>query len=228
MNDCLNAEMRDSLPDLIHGNLEPAKRAQVEAHIASCGECAAELELVRTVVASMSVAPPMDVQRIVAALPVTAKQGLLLHRGNGETAVAPAPMAKRSRGVWSRPMLRVAAAAVVVAAGGLSLLVGRDVLNPENQVGRNSRPVAATSAPVTVPPSKPTATPSVARAAESSSTAVVTSGAGSGLLISEMQQLSDEHLVALLSEMESIDPLPAAEPETLVPAVADSDSGVTE
>lgn len=227
MNDCLNAEMRDSLPDLIHGNLEPAKRAQVEAHIASCGECAAELELVRTVVASMSVAPPMDVQRIVAALPVAAKQGLLLHRGNGETA-PPAPTAKRSQGVWSRPMLRVAAAVVVVAAGGLSLLVGRDVLNPENQVGRNSRPVAATSAPVTVPPSEPTATPSVARAAESSSTAVVTSGAGSGLLISEMQQLSDEHLVALLSEMESIDPLPAAEPETLVPAVADSDSGVTE
>jgi hypothetical protein len=48
------------------------------------------------------------------------------------------------------------------------------------------------------------------------------------LLISEVQQLSDEHLVALMSEMESIDPLPAAEPEAIVPAVADSDSGAGE
>jgi hypothetical protein len=228
MNDCLNAEMRESLPDLIHGNLEPAKLAQVEAHVASCDACSAELELLRTVVASMPTAPAMDVQRIVAALPVAAKQGLLLHRGNGDAVAASAPTLKRSQAVWSRPMLRVAAAVMIVAAGGLSLLVGRDVLNPQAQVGRNSGRVAVTSTPVAAPTSEPTTTASVTRAAESSSPAVSAGAVGSGLLMSEVQQLSDEHLVALLSEMESIDPLPSAEPETLVPVVADSDSGATE
>ncbi len=227
MTDCLNAGMRESLPDLIHGNLEPAKLAQVEAHVASCDACAAELELLRTVVDSMPAAPAMDFQRIVAALPVAAKQGLLLHRGNGNAMATPAPTAKRSQRIWSRPMLRVAAAVVIVAAGGLSLLVGRDVLNPEAQAGRNTGSVAVTTTPPAAPVSEPTPTASVTRVAESSSPAVTAGAVGSGLLISEVQQLSDEHLVALLSEMESIDPLPAAEPEMLVPVVADSDSGAT-
>lgn len=226
MTDCLNAEMRESLPDVIHGNLEPAKLAQVEAHVLLCDACAAELELLRTVVASMPAAPAMDVQRIVAALPVAAKQGLLLHRGNGDAVATPEPTAKRSQRILSRPMLRVAAAVVIVAAGGLSLLVGRDVLNPETQAGRNT--VAVTSTPSTASVPESAITPSVTRVAESSSPATTAGAAGAGLLISEVQQLSDEHLVALLSEMESIDPLPAAEPETLVPVVADSDSGATQ
>src|SRR5215208_6910575 len=105
MNDCLNAEMRDVLPDLIHDNLEPAKLAEIEAHIASCDACAAELELLRTVVASTPLPPAMNVQRIVAALPVAAKKGLLLHRGNGDAVASPVPPAKRPQGIWSRPML---------------------------------------------------------------------------------------------------------------------------
>jgi anti-sigma factor RsiW len=220
--------MRESLPDLIHGNLEPAKLAQVEAHVASCDACAAELELLRAVVASMPPVPAIDVQRIVAGLPVAAKQGLLLHRGTGDAVAAPVATAKRSQSVWSRPILRVAAAAVIVAAGGLSLLVGRDVLNPHRQVAQNTRPVAVTSTPVAAQVSEPAITPDVTPLAESSSRAATTSGGGVGLLISEVQQLSDEHLVALLSEMESIDPLPAAEPETLEPAIAESDSGGSE
>lgn len=228
MNDCLNAEMREALPDLIHGNLELAKRAQVEAHVASCESCAAELELLRAVVASMPSAPAMNVRRIVAALPVAAKQGLLLHRGNGDAAPSPVLSAKRSQGIWSRPMLRVAAAVMIVAAGGLSLLVGRDVLNPETQVGHKTFPLAAASTPVTDSPSEPVVTPSVTRVAESSSPAVTGERVGAGLLISEVQQLSDEHLIALLDEMDGIDPLPAAEPETLTPIVAESDSGTNE
>src|SRR5688572_13973165 len=109
MNDCLSAEMRDALPDVVHGRLEAAKLAEVEAHVASCDACAAELELLRAVVASMPVAPAIDVQRIVAALPVAAKQGLLLHRGNREPASESRPPVGRSQSVWSSPVLRVAA-----------------------------------------------------------------------------------------------------------------------
>ena len=228
MNDCLNAEMRESLPDLIHGNLEPAKLPQVEAHVASCDACTAELDLLRTVVASMPSAPAMNVGRIVAALPVAAKQGLLLHRGNGDAVAAPAATAKRSQGIWARPMLRVAAAVVIVVAGGLSLLVGRDVLNPETQVGRKPVPVAVTNTPVAASTSESTATTSITRVAESSSRPVTGGAAGPGLLISEVRQLSDEHLVALLDEMDTIDPLPAVEPETLAPVIAESDTGANE
>ena len=229
MNECLNAEMRDSLPDLIHGKLDPVRREEVESHLKSCDECAAELELLKNVVVSMPAAPAMNVQRIVAALPVAAKQGLLLHRGNGDAVAAPVTPVVPSRRMWSHPMLRVAAAVLIVAAGGLSLLVGRDVLNPETQVGQNGRAVAVTSSsPATTTVPETIATPAVTRPIESSSPAVAAGGSASGLLISEVQQLSDEHLVALLSEMETIDPLPAAEPETLMPAVADSDSGAIE
>lgn len=228
MNECLSAEMRDALPDVVHGRLDAAKLAEVEAHVAACDECAAELELLRAVVASMPVAPAMDVQRIVAALPVAAKQGLLLHRGNGEAVSASETPIRRPQSVWSSPLLRIAAAVVIVAAGGLSLLVGRDVLNPEAQVGGNNRRVAVTSRPAAPPASATTVVPSAPAVVESSPARAQTAGAGAGLLMSEVDELSDEHLVALLSEMESIVALPDIEPETIEPAVADSDSGASE
>lgn len=228
MNECLSAEMRDALPDVVHGRLDAGKLAEVEAHLASCDACAAELELLRAVVASMPVAPAMDVQRIVAALPVAAKQGLLLHRGNPEPASESRPPVGRSPSIWSSPVLRVAAAVVVVAAGGLSLVVGRDVLNPEVQVGANDRRVAVTSRPVAPPSAATTVAPSAPVVAESPPVSAPVRGAGAGLLMSEVDELSDEHLVALLSEMDSIDALPDTEPEAIAPPVAESDSGAGE
>jgi hypothetical protein len=224
MTDCLSTEMRDALPDLIHRNLGAARMSEVEAHVASCAECAAELELLRAVLASAPAAPPIDVKRIVTALPVAAKKGFLLHRGNGESLSAPSVSLERSGSAWSRPALRVAAAIAVVAAGGLSLLVGREVLNPEAQVGHGAGSVAATSAPVPDADSATGIAPAVTRVAESSPVDVPAVGASSGLLLSEVQQLSDEHLVALLSEMDSIDAVPAAEPEIIAPAFADADT----
>lgn len=224
MTDCLSPGMRDALPDLIHRRLGPVKLAELEVHIASCEQCATELELLRLVVASSPIVPPVDVRRIVAALPVAAKQGLLLHRGNGESASIPAASVAGLQGIWSRPALRIAAAVAVVAAGGLSLLVGRDVLNPESQVGRNTARVQVTGAPVTAPTSVAPVAGSVATAVAPSSPSVLTTGAASGLLISEVQQLSDEHLVALLSEMDTIDAVLAAEPETVSPTLSESDT----
>lgn len=228
MNDCLSAKMRDVLPDLVHGRLDAAKAAEVEAHVASCDACASELELLRAVVASMPIVPAMDVQRIVAALPVAAKKGLLLHRGNGEAPSEFRTPVAGSQSLWSNPLLRVAAAVIVVAAGGLSLLVGRDVLNPEAQVGGNDRRVAVASRPVAPPSSATTVAPSTPAAVESPSASVRAARARAGLLMSEVHELSDEHLVALLGEMDSIDALPDVEPETIGPEVADSGSGAGE
>lgn len=228
MTECLSAEIRDELPDLIHGRLSPARLTEIEAHIASCAQCAAELAVLRSVVSSTPMAPPIDVRRIVAALPVAVKHGLLLHRGNGEL---PSESTARvgSQSMFSRPALRIAAAVAVVAAGGLSLLVGREVLNPEFQLGRTTVRVDATRVPVTASPTEAPVLPSVTQRAVATSPSKPAIGVGSGLLTSEVQQLSDEHLVALLSEMDDLDAVPAAEPETIAPALAELDtSGASE
>ena len=49
MFDCANVEMRELLPELASGTLDAATRARVEQHVASCVECASELETLRLV-----------------------------------------------------------------------------------------------------------------------------------------------------------------------------------
>ncbi len=210
MNECVSAEMRDALPDLIHGSLETARAAEVEAHVASCAECAAELELLRVVVASAAKAPAMDVDRIAAALPTPPRLGLLLHQGGGQPVAAGST---KLHNVWSRPLLRVAATVAIVTAGGLSLMVGRDVLNPERQASPPSTRVATANQTAA-------AGPSVAP-----QQGIGRHVAATGLsLVGEVQDLSDEHLATLLSEMERMDAIPGAEPEAIAPAIGLSDS----
>jgi anti-sigma factor RsiW len=70
MTDCPNAEIRDLIPDLVHGTLAGAERQRVEQHIASCAECAAEAALIRrarTVLAPRT--PSIDAGRIAARIP---------------------------------------------------------------------------------------------------------------------------------------------------------------
>src|SRR4051812_5852797 len=68
MRDCTNGEMKDLLPDLLHDRLAAAVRAEVHAHLATCDDCRAELELLVRV-QNASVAPRIDVARIAAELP---------------------------------------------------------------------------------------------------------------------------------------------------------------
>jgi Putative zinc-finger len=203
MNECVSAEIRDALPDLIHGSLDAARAADVEAHVASCAECVAELDLLRVVVASATKAPAMDVGRIAAALPTPTRRGLLLHQGGRQPAGS-----RKLQTVWSRPLLRAAATVAIVTAGGLSLVVGRDVLNPERQVGRPATRVAAAA---------PSVAPQQAVARHLASAAGLS-------LVSEVQDLSDEHLATLLSEMDSMDAIPGVEPEPITPVIEVSDN----
>lgn len=96
MSDCPNAEIRDQLPDLLHGHLDAASRARVESHVRECAECRRELELLRELRAS---APEIavDVARIVSALPTAA--------------------ARRPR-LWTARVWQLAAAVVFLAVGG--------------------------------------------------------------------------------------------------------------
>ena len=78
MSECLSAEMRDVLPDLIHGQLDDGRAAEVRAHIVNCAACAAEVELLRAVMSAAPAAPEMNVDRIVRALPTPTRHGTWL------------------------------------------------------------------------------------------------------------------------------------------------------
>ena len=67
MNDCSNVTMRELLPDLLNERLAAVTRAQVQAHVESCADCRAELELLRRVRAAAPT-PQLDANRIVARI----------------------------------------------------------------------------------------------------------------------------------------------------------------
>jgi len=67
MRDC-QEDVKDLLPDYVTGRLTPSDAARVSAHIDACQSCAAELTVVRAAHAAFR-SPPVDVARIVAALP---------------------------------------------------------------------------------------------------------------------------------------------------------------
>jgi predicted anti-sigma-YlaC factor YlaD len=121
MNDCPNAEIRDQLPDLLHERLDPAARAVVEAHLAACPDCRAELALLRSL-RDAAFVPPVDVSRIVAALP--------------------APRAARGRtwgGGW-----RIAAAITIMVIGGSSLA---SIINHRASLGGGDSTASAAQGP---------------------------------------------------------------------------------
>jgi anti-sigma factor RsiW len=229
MTECLSAEMRDALPDYLNGMLDDARTAEVRAHVAACDECAAELALLRVVAASAPSAPPMDVVRIANAIPTPTKHGFMIHRGGDGVARAETPsvvpIRNRPRRIWSRPSVKIAAGLAIVTAGGLSLLVGRDVLRPESQVGQ-PKPVAIATAPASPSVSVPDA-PTKAPSAQEAQPRQVASSAPEGLsLTGDLQELSDEHIQTLLNEMDRMDGLPSAEPEAVEPLVGTPNSGV--
>lgn len=98
MTDCPNAEVRDLLPDLLHGRLEGDARARVEAHLRTCADCREELDLLRSL-RDAAPAPRVDVGRIVAALP-----------------------APRRRRVWNSHLWQAAAAVLFMAVGGTAVV----------------------------------------------------------------------------------------------------------
>jgi anti-sigma factor RsiW len=106
MSDCPNGDIRDLLPDLLHGRLGAAARAEVEAHLRACEDCRDELELLRSMRSALRRGPVVNVERIVAEIPA--------YR---------APIRQRpalSRGGW-----RIAAAITLLAVGGTSVVIAR-------------------------------------------------------------------------------------------------------
>lgn len=104
MNDCKEVEIREALPDLVHGALPAPRVALVQQHLDVCSDCAAELAIVRAVLASAA-APRVDATRIVASIPPYAR--------------------KSSRTHFTRTTYLQLAAAVVIGAAGISTALFR-------------------------------------------------------------------------------------------------------
>lgn len=119
MNKCMESEIRESLPDLLHGTLAEAERARIAAHVAECGECREELEILRTVKNAAAFAPSIDIDRIVRQIPPY------------QTIVPKVERPARPRFVsW----LVAASLAVVIAGGGSVLMMQGPSLAPHTHL----------------------------------------------------------------------------------------------
>lgn len=68
MNECTNGDLRDLLPELVNGRLDAVMQEAVEAHVASCTECAEELSLLRSLRPALMREPAIDARRIAEAV----------------------------------------------------------------------------------------------------------------------------------------------------------------
>jgi anti-sigma factor RsiW len=205
MNDCPKGEIRDLLPDLLHGRLSTSERERVEAHVATCALCDAELALLRDLRATMRRVPTIDTSAIAAAIPP--------YR-------APA---RRSWAGW-----RAAAAIATIAIGGTSIAIAtrspdlpKHAEAPSASIPVERQPVAGV-APSVMPPAPSsgsseqiasTTTPvrqPTAPAAEASAGELAMGGGTES-------DLSDRELSALLDEIETLDALPSADVESALP-----------
>ena len=207
MFDCANVEMRELLPELAAGTLDKATRARVERHVASCAECASELETLRLVRSAYAAPPTVDVRRIVGALP---KPVSLPQRAHGGQPV--------KRWVdW-----RVAAALTMIAVGGLSLAVAHrraTEVPPRDSstVVRSVDPLAARPARPTVPGGSPLGSHDTTRRANHSGRTSASPRAKAQLAFAggtdDMDDASIRALLGALDEMDRAPVAPSEEPD---------------
>ena len=186
MNDCVNGDIRDVLPELVNGTLPAGDVARVQEHVNACADCAAEVELLRTARAAMRLAPAMDTARIAAAVQASTAQRLAARR---------APAAR---------IARIASLSLVAVIGALGVWSLRD-----------SSPAgpAAPDVPAAVALDAPEGQPTVerARTAEDQPARAPVQLALGG----DMSQLGDDDLLALLSEVSALEAMPGEEPASL-------------
>ena len=188
MTDCTNVLMRERLPDLLHERLDAAARAEVQAHLAACAECAAELTLLREARRAMQRVPVVDVARIVAALPAptAAVPPLRVTRGGLSPDVH---RSATRRGGAVPPWRRYAVAAALLLAVGIP-----------GASWMQSRSTTADGGPT------------VAGAAAS-----VAAASGDRLLAVNVEGLTDDDFAGLLDGLENLDAVPASDPLPVMP-----------
>ncbi len=69
MTECMDREIQEMLPDVLHGTAGPAERARVDAHLAGCSSCREELATLRVVRGAAVFTPSIDVEAVVRRIP---------------------------------------------------------------------------------------------------------------------------------------------------------------
>jgi hypothetical protein len=218
MMECMNAEIRDRLPDLLHERLDPETRAAVVAHVAGCEACRQELAVLKATKGLFARVPRVDVPRIASAVVADAKAG-------GPAATPRVPAMGRS---WVRVSWRMAAAIVLAVVGGAAIVTVYSIRQQDKQASERIAEQGLDSGRVVVPPSfvkvpdvtkaLPQGPSTVATKPPKDSTSVtkpiVVASTPAELSVAESEsELSEGELRALLNELERVELLPAIEPE---------------
>jgi hypothetical protein len=209
MNDCMNAEVRDALPDLMHGRLSDLDKVTMRAHVETCADCRAELALLQEVRASAPIAPRIDVARIVAALPAPMPSA-------ADQLVASAPGTTRRT---SSMMWKMTAVAALLVTGSLTFATARrtavapatmasTAVAAQSSASRVAAPVAAT---VAVGSSAPAKVVAAAGSPVKSSVGLSLTGG--------VQDLSDDQLESLVNGLDNVEAMPSGEPEAITISV---------
>jgi predicted anti-sigma-YlaC factor YlaD len=160
MNDCRNVEVREALPEVVHGTLNDVELVMVQRHVDECDDCAAELAIIRAV-RKTAATPAVDLGRIVASIPPY----------------------RRKQSLIKRRYLELAAACLIGAIGISTFAV---------QNGGFKARVQATAAS--------------------------TGSENVGLALVNTSDLSDAGLAQLTQELDNLQALPPADPESVTPA----------
>jgi hypothetical protein len=193
MNNCMETEIQEMLPDLLHGTLAAATRARVEAHVASCEQCGEELEVLRTVKSAAVFAPVINVDQVVRQIPPYQKIVPAVERPATTRVVS-----------WL-----VAATMAIALIGGGSLVLARRDVPPA---------VVITDPPVSNPSPtgpEPTSTSRSGSPAETNLPAAA-SHTHALALAADVGGLSDGNLEQLMTEMAQFDALPATEADPVI------------
>jgi anti-sigma factor RsiW len=199
MNKCIDTEIQEMLPDLIHESLDGNERRRVEAHLATCESCKEDLDVLRTIKSAAVFAPTIDTDRVVRQIPPY------------RMIVPDVEQPQRTRMLsWL-----VAAGVALAIVGGGTMMISNQSRTPTSvasSVGPESQP----QAPAIMPAPDSVVAVRVASTSVSTPTLALASSA-------DVSSLSDGDLQQLMNDMDQFDALPAAEPEPVI-AVDSGDS----
>jgi uncharacterized NAD-dependent epimerase/dehydratase family protein len=191
MSDCMNGELRDLLPELMHGTLDAGMQRTVEAHVAACPTCAEELALLRSLRTTLARGPQVDVQRIAAAV-------------HARTTRAP------RRTPWR---IALAAAALLAASGiGYAVLTRGHSSAPELAVvhthDSSTRDSTHRAAPAPTPRQEVAVAMPRAASPRSPSAAMIANGG----VLGNLSDLSDDDVRTLTASLDKLSGIPDADP----------------
>ena len=196
MNKCIDSDIQEMLPDLLHRALADDELARVEAHVAACESCREDLDVLRTVKSAAVFAPSIDVDWVVRQIPPY-------------RAIIPV----RERPASTRLVSwLVAASLALVAVGGGSLLLQSNSSRASDSPGYRQLPGAIAKAPASANANAAESVTAPGAVALPS----VSAQPHALALAAEADGLSDGGLVQLMNDMDRFDALPGSEPEPVL------------